>query len=45
MFEDVLDHSEEFSDCRDLRLENAVYHINLVKLNSYDYNLKKITDN
>jgi hypothetical protein len=41
MLEDILDHSEEFSDCRDPRIENAVCHINLIKLNSYDCRLIK----
>jgi hypothetical protein len=36
MLEDILDNSEEFSDCRDLRVRNDVYQINFIKLNSYD---------
>ena len=36
MLEDILDNSEEFSDCRDLRAKNDVYQINFIKLNSYD---------
>jgi hypothetical protein len=41
MLEDILDDSEEFSDCRDLRVKNAVCPINLIKLVSYDFRFTK----
>ena len=36
MLKDILNDSEEFSGCRDLKIENDVCPINLIKLNSYD---------
>ncbi len=37
MLEDILDDSEEFSDCGDLRAKNDFCHIKLIKLISYDF--------
>jgi len=41
MLEDILDDSDEFSDCRDLKIDNAFCHIKLNKLNSYEFRFTK----